>query len=161
MKRSRLPNKENDVITCNGLLWVPVGEGYSLTDDNGAEIVITRSGSGYKATLYYAKEPAPLVIKPVPLKECLKVSSEYARRYLKIKSVDTETDFFNSAARATDEQVLFLKAHRINRNMSRVDAAIEIMKIKALRRVSSRNLAHANCARLTSGHQVEKHPAAI
>jgi superfamily II DNA or RNA helicase len=137
-------DKEFDILGCARFLWIQIGDGqWSLLDDEKREIVMSPSGDGYVATLYFPLGlSSQIVTTPLPLEYCSGVCEDYARRNLKIAFADTKAPWMSYPAQPTQGQRDFLaKNNAWREGMSKADASLAIRKSIAIKNKQRRQLA--------------------
>jgi ATP-dependent helicase IRC3 len=135
---------EFDILGGTRFVWIPVGdEEWSLLDDERNEIVISQSGAGYVARIYWSEgQSQPIITTPLPLDYCSGLCEDFARRHLKVAFADPTAPWMNRAAQPTEAQRRFLEKHgKLDPGLTKYSAAIEIKRVIAVRNKAKRAMA--------------------
>ncbi len=135
---------EFDILGSARFMWVPVGDEWSLLDDEKNEIVIRPEGNNYAATLYRPDGSHHHITNtPLPLEYCSGVCEDYARRNLKIAFCDLrEAIWMRREEVPTQAQRTYLENQNAwNDNFTKAQASIEIRKIISLKNKQRRSMA--------------------
>lgn len=129
-------DKEFDVVGNTRFIWTDISEGeWSLQDDDHREIILSPSGEGYTARLYYQDGSSQTVVKePIPFEYATGCCEDFARRHLKIGFCNLDASWMITEQEPTKGQRDFLeKQEAFREEMTKRDAALEIRKIIALK----------------------------
>jgi ATP-dependent helicase IRC3 len=126
-------DREFDILGSARFMWVPVGNEWSLSDDENREIIMSPSGEGFIGTLYEQDGSSRQIVHAaLPLEYCAGVCEDYARRNLKVALSDLNSTWLNSSVAATSGQRTYLEKKKAWRSeMTKAEAVIEIRKIIA------------------------------
>jgi superfamily II DNA or RNA helicase len=126
-------DREFDILGNARFMWVPVGDEWSLLDDEKREIVMSPSGGGFIAALHKPNgEIRQVVATPLPLEYCAGICEDFARRNLKLAFANLNASWTSHATAPTQGQRSYLERQNAWRDgLTKVEAAIEIRKIVA------------------------------
>ena len=106
---------EFDILGTRTFIWVRICDAeWSLSDDNGNEIVAHQLGDGFVADLFYKNGATQtLVSKPIPLEYCLGTCEDYAREHLEMRFADRNAPWLLKNAPPTPGQLNLLKEREL------------------------------------------------
>ena len=124
-----------DILGQSRFIWVDIGDNeFSLTSDDGMEIIISPQANGYVAKLY--PKELSIVKEPLPLDYCSGVCEDYTRNNLKVSFADTNNNWLSGAMLEfpTPGQIKQLKEHGVRWvDMNKAEAFLKLREIFALK----------------------------
>jgi len=136
--RSDQVDEAFDVIgTTSRFTWVDIGDGeWSLSDDDGNEIVVSPSGSGYTAKVFWkGGAQFMLVDQPLSLEMCSGIVQDFANKRFKLNFATVEAPWMAKEAPATDAQLdllsRLLSSESVPDGITKAEAALKIRQLLA------------------------------
>lgn len=133
----RVCDEEFDILGTARFIWLPIGDKeWSLTDDDGNEIVLHPKETGYTATVYWKSGTEnTLVNSPLPIEYCSGTCEDFARAHFKLNFASTESPWLTSNQPPTDGQIEYLQKKGVDtKGMTKAQASMKIREIIAKQR---------------------------
>ncbi len=146
-----------DILGSIKFLWVENGsDEWSLTDDDGNEILVYPVGNGFMATLVYKNESyRTLVSRPLPLNYCIGSCEDFAQQNLNVKFADAHAPWMHRDEPPTKGQLRLLEFKGLGEKANtRAQAAMMIRTFIAKDRKQKRLRREAQWENTNTSHKM-------